>query len=407
MPNSNDIGIKKYLDAIGVGRIWTKIKEKFVDWNAFEASIDGIEDVLEEKVNSNIIGAAEGLATLDSKGKLPLSQLPSLDYIPNTEKGVASGVATLDVNGKVPVTQIPFSDVLTRQDKGASLGVAELDASGKVPSSQLPSYVDDVVEYDDSSVFPETGEGGKIYFSLSNQRMYRWSGSQYVQISNSVALGTTAESAYRGDYGDAAYQHAVTNKGAEFAMGLYKIATNAEGHIVLAEPVTIEDLPEIKFNVTPDVFGEVLVFGDFSPTDPEIPPYVPPEDPEDPDNPTSGGIIETENGEPLETEDGQPIEIDAGSGTNSDGVIQTENGEPLETEDGKPIEIDGANNKIDGTVLTEDGDYLITEDGDYLLLEDSSNSGSSTEPSRAVLENGQPLEAEDGTPIELNLADDT
>lgn len=53
---------------------------------------------------------------------------------------------------------------------------------GKVPASQLPSYVDDVVEYDSRSAFPATGEKGKIYVALDTNKIYRWSGSEYVQV---------------------------------------------------------------------------------------------------------------------------------------------------------------------------------------------------------------------------------
>lgn len=91
--------------------------------------------------------------------------------------------------------------------KGAKSGLAELDANGYVPSSQLPSYVDDVLEYSAKSGFPTTGATGKIYVDLSNGKIYRWSGSAYVEISASLALGETSSTAYRGDRGKTAYNH--------------------------------------------------------------------------------------------------------------------------------------------------------------------------------------------------------
>jgi hypothetical protein len=87
--------------------------------------------------------------------------------------------------------------------KGAANGLAELDSSGKVPSSQLPSYVDDVLEYNGKSSFPSSGETGKIYVDTSTNLTYRWSGSAYVEISASLALGTTSSTAYAGDKGAA------------------------------------------------------------------------------------------------------------------------------------------------------------------------------------------------------------
>ena len=79
---------------------------------------------------------------------------------------------------------------------------------GKVPADQLPSYVDDVLEYDSVSAFPSTGEDGKIYVAKDTNKTYRWGGTQYVEISQSLALGETAETAYPGDKGKAAAEKA-------------------------------------------------------------------------------------------------------------------------------------------------------------------------------------------------------
>jgi hypothetical protein len=91
--------------------------------------------------------------------------------------------------------------------KGEPNGLAELDETGKVPSSQLPSYVDDIHEYDSLGDFPATGESGKIYVATDTNKTYRWGGSEYVLISESLALGETSATAYRGDRGKAAYDH--------------------------------------------------------------------------------------------------------------------------------------------------------------------------------------------------------
>lgn len=100
--------------------------------------------------------------------------------------------------------------------KGAAGGVAELDGAGKVPAGQLPSFVDDVLEgylsggefYGDEAhkkVFAQ--ESGKIYVDLQSGKTYRWGGSAYVVISDTLALGETSGTAYRGDLGKAAYTH--------------------------------------------------------------------------------------------------------------------------------------------------------------------------------------------------------
>lgn len=92
-------------------------------------------------------------------------------------------------------------DYIDRSEIGQANGVAGLDASGKVPTSQLPSYVDDVVEYAGFDTFPEEGEAGKIYVDTDTNKTYRWSGSQYVEISASLAIGTTTGTAYDGGLG--------------------------------------------------------------------------------------------------------------------------------------------------------------------------------------------------------------
>lgn len=100
--------------------------------------------------------------------------------------------------------------------KGNINGLAELDENGFVPSSQLPSYVDDVINaylydgkmYTSASKENEINpESGKIYVDLNTENTYRWSGSIYVEISKSLALGETSSTAYRGDRGKIAYDH--------------------------------------------------------------------------------------------------------------------------------------------------------------------------------------------------------
>ncbi len=105
------------------------------------------------------------------------------------------------------------------EDKGIANGVAELDANGLIPSNQLPSYVDDVIEgyLNDNKFYKEpehiteiTGETGKIYIDLISNKTYRWSGSAFAIISETIALGETSSTAYRGDRGKAAYEHSQT-----------------------------------------------------------------------------------------------------------------------------------------------------------------------------------------------------
>jgi hypothetical protein len=71
-------------------------------------------------------------------------------------------------------------------DLGQPNGIATLNGDGKVPATQLPSYVDDVVEAANLGALANTGETGKIYVTLDDNKTYRWTGSAYVEISASL-----------------------------------------------------------------------------------------------------------------------------------------------------------------------------------------------------------------------------
>ena len=144
-------------------------------------SFDGTKNVsitatVADDSHDHVISNIDGLqGALD--GKAPAEH--SHSYIPTSQKGVANGVATLD-------------------------------SDGKVPSSQLPS---DVLEYDKYASFTAEGETGKIYIAKDTNKTYRWDGSKYVEISTSLALGTTSSTAFRGDQGKTAYTHSTITSG--------------------------------------------------------------------------------------------------------------------------------------------------------------------------------------------------
>lgn len=69
-----------------------------------------------------------------------LAGLSDGPFVPESDKGVASGVATLDSTGKVPSGQLPSMDYIPTSQKGAASGVASLDATGKLEETQKPDY---------------------------------------------------------------------------------------------------------------------------------------------------------------------------------------------------------------------------------------------------------------------------
>lgn len=99
---------------------------------------DDFADIADLNENADKIDAAlKDKADLDESGKLKESQLPSLSYIPASQKGAAGGVASLGADGKVPSGQLPAMDYIPTSQKGTAGGVATLGSDGKIPDSQL------------------------------------------------------------------------------------------------------------------------------------------------------------------------------------------------------------------------------------------------------------------------------
>ncbi|MBQ0073603.1 MAG: hypothetical protein KBT34_05375 [Prevotella sp.] len=125
--------------------------------------------------------------------------------------------------------------------KGVANGLASLDENGHVPSSQLPSFVDDVLEYANFAAFPSTGEAGKIYVSKDDNLTYRWTGTQYTEISKSLALGETSSTAYAGD------------KGKQLADNLSMVMGEGEGSFKKA----VKDLSDGQVKVNKDAIDSI------------------------------------------------------------------------------------------------------------------------------------------------------
>lgn len=184
------------------------------------ASMDGLmskEDYVE--LNTTIPGQIEDLKEADSNLS---NRIDNLDD--KIDKEIADREAEIDrIENKFDGVTDKLEDALQKEiedrkagdttitnslnafisTKGQPGGLAELDSTGKVPAAQLPSYVDDVLEFSTKDQFPQTGETGKIYVAKDTNLTYRWTGTQYLEISQSLALGETPSTAYPGDKGKA------------------------------------------------------------------------------------------------------------------------------------------------------------------------------------------------------------
>ena len=252
--------------------------------------------IAQTTTNKNAIATLNGSdTTAGSVSKKIKDAIAALDV---TDTAVANKFVTAvsETDGKIKVSRATpaIADVsgltaalgnkLETSLKGAKSGLAELDANGKVPAAQLPSYVDDVIEayksgadfYEDSAHTASkkiTGETGKIYVDLHTNVTYRWSGTAYVEISASLALGETSSTAFAGDKGKVAYTHSQSThartdatataastingnikiNGTETKVythpvytpkdsGLYKITVDASGHVSAVAAVAKADI---------------------------------------------------------------------------------------------------------------------------------------------------------------------
>ena len=159
--------------------------------------------------NSDIVDAniRKALANYPTKSDFSSAMESKQDTLTTSQANAVDSGITSELVGKLKgiengAQKNPDLSGYARKEDVKSYLVYKADlVDGKVPAHQLPSYVDDVLEYDSVSSFPAEGEGGKIYVAKDTNRAYRWGGTQYVEISQSLAIGETSTTAYPGDKG--------------------------------------------------------------------------------------------------------------------------------------------------------------------------------------------------------------
>lgn len=195
----------KFLDYDGLLYFWQQVKSKL------SSKVDKVDG---KQLSTNDYTTAEknklaGIPTGAQANVIETVQLNGSTITPSNKT----------VNVQVSKTTVGLGNVsndaqVKRSEMGQAGGVATLDSAGKVPAAQLPSYVDDVVEgyYSDGKFYTSksssgsysgeiAGETGKIYVNLEDSKTYRWSGSAYAVISETLALGETSSTAYAGNKG--------------------------------------------------------------------------------------------------------------------------------------------------------------------------------------------------------------
>lgn len=192
------------------------------------------------------------LTTVNDKFDNYLTKDNAVEYVPTDDYNPATKKY---VDGEITKVNAIVDTKIDKSSAGVANGIAQLDLTGKVPASQLPSFVDDVLELDSVTAFPEEGEAGKIYIAVDTNTTYRWSGTQYTMISSSLALGETSSTAYPGD------------KGKANADKLATIESGAQVNVIENVKARGTDLPITDKRV---IVPEDIAIGDTEPTGDEL-----------------------------------------------------------------------------------------------------------------------------------------
>lgn len=214
---------KKYLDYTQLQTFLAKLRNAFsasghkhtkADITDFPTTLKNPSSIT-VKTNGTIKATYDGSTALsvditaDNVGAASVGHTHDDRYYTETEIDTKMDAVNESIDGKAAKSHKHSADDITSgtlsSDRLPSIPVGKLD--GVISSSNLPSYVDDVLEYENKTSFPTAGEAGKIYVDKDTNLTYRWSGTAYVEISPSLALGETSSTAFAGDKGKVAYDH--------------------------------------------------------------------------------------------------------------------------------------------------------------------------------------------------------
>ena len=222
---------------------------------------DGSLQIIHPETEASVVIENDNKQFISKTEKEDLADL--VDMRDKDEFGKVDDVQDSNGNSLVTNKIAKLPDYIKVTEKGSNGGVATLDSSGKVPSSQLPGFVDDVLEYASLSSFPTTGESGKIYVALDTNKTYRWSGTTYTIISDTLALGETTGTAYDGAKGKLNAQN-IANLDARVGSVETKSNTNATNITNITNGTT-----KVGKSTTADKFSSsktITVSGDASGT---------------------------------------------------------------------------------------------------------------------------------------------
>lgn len=115
----------------------------------------------------------------------------NMDEIDKLIKAVNDALDVLSTDG------VDLMDLLKKK--------ADLDGKGKVLVNQLPDLdvYKDVLMYEARGNFPSSGNTKKLYVDKAGAKIYRWTGSTYVELSPQLKIGEVKDTAFDGARGKA------------------------------------------------------------------------------------------------------------------------------------------------------------------------------------------------------------
>ncbi len=170
-----------------------------------------------------------------------------------------NGVA-FDGTSNIVINAVDTTDRIAVTEKGVANGVATLDSNGLIPSNQLPSYVDDIQEFANLAALPLAGESGKIYVTLDNNKIYRWSGTVYIEVSPTsgtsdaaTRLATARTITITGDGswqvtfdGNSNVSNSLTLSNTGVVAGTHtKVTVDSKGRVLTGASLQASDIPNL------------------------------------------------------------------------------------------------------------------------------------------------------------------
>lgn len=256
-------------DSTGASKL-AEVFELEVDGDATgTVDIDGSDNVKLTLTLKNVgtSGEQAGIVTTDVNGRVVSSRAIAATDLPASITSDTSGnAATADkVNAAVTINGTAFDGSVAKSftlvessSIGVADGVAPLDSNKLIPAEFLPSYVDDVLEAANLAALPETGESGKIYVTVDNGNVYRWTGTQYIRVNDTVSTAEEALKLAEGfeleATGDATGTVNIDGSGdVELELTLKDVGTSGEqsgivttdskGRVVSSRAIALSDLP--------------------------------------------------------------------------------------------------------------------------------------------------------------------